>query len=302
MEYSESDNLRLVAENAVLKQQLTEQRVKEAMNERVSEPGTSFFERIQAEKDAAHQQAIQGLQEELKKAKEKAELMRASRDAWRNKAEVQDTALREAQARLVLLDAQNLVIDGLRRDNDRLQAEVDRLIQISKGEAISHFLEQGYVVLTQERADHQQAERDSWQKQAEIQACSWGAAQAQVERLILDKASWESTRNRLQAEVAGWDAKWHHERLARFHYEEIAKLYGEQRDTLSQQLAEQRAAMDGLVEALKAVLEHGVTHAVGCSHLEPTCSCHRSQAKAALAAMAKIEAKYNNFHDEGIHV
>ena len=43
-----------------------------------------------------------------------------------------------------------------------------------------------------------------------------------------------------QAEVAGWDAKWHHERLARFHYEEIAKLYGEQRDTLTQQLALQR--------------------------------------------------------------
>lgn len=42
------------------------------------------------------------------------------------------------------------------------------------------------------------------------------------------------------------------------------------------------AALPELIGALQEVLAHGVTHEVGCSHREETCSCCRGRAQAAL--------------------
>lgn len=37
-----------------------------------------------------------------------------------------------------------------------------------------------------------------------------------------------------------------------------------------------------LVGALESIMAHGVTHAVGCSHVTLTCTCHRKKAMDAI--------------------
>jgi len=96
------------------------------------------------DKKLADQRAeIDRLQAEVNMSKEKAELMRASRDAWRNRFEVQDNALREVKAQLADIDA--FLAGGMpvgtaevpliprlkqlveqRAEVDRLKAEVDQ--------------------------------------------------------------------------------------------------------------------------------------------------------------------------------
>lgn len=44
-----------------------------------------------------------------------------------------------------------------------------------------------------------------------------------------------------------------------------------------------RERVTDLELALRAVMAHGVTHAIGCSHHDATCSCHKALARQALS-------------------
>lgn len=62
----------------------------------------------------------------------------------------------------------------------------------------------------------------------------------------------------LRAENARLDKAWHEERGARLHYEEIAKLYGEQRDRLTEALAKAERERDGQRELVNANRERWI--------------------------------------------
>lgn len=52
-----------------------------------------------------------------------------------------------------------------------------------------------------------------------------------------------------------------------------------------------KAQVETMKTALEALSRHPITHAVGCSHLEETCSCHKRLLKKALESLKQMNNK-----------